>query len=419
MKSKKSKMSNDVREDSRPDAGSSRREFLASGMIFGTSLLLTNFFSRFASAAETNVIKIGVLEPLSGVYTNLGEHALRGMKTCFEQRGWTVAGKRVELIPEDTELNPQVTMRKARKLVEKDQVDMLLGLMNSPMGVPVKDYATKVKKIFVACGAGSDPNFKKANCTPYGFGARPSNWQISATMGSWLAKRKGYKRVFITGPDYALGQDMSVDFKDGWSKAGGPTPIGEVLTPINTSDFAPYLTQIKNASPEAVFASFAGGDAVRFVKQFYAFGLNKKILLTGFGYLTEEDVILAEGDAAVGVCTTFCSAYGVETPENKAFKEYYDKHYNATPTADDYVGYGGALAVYEALKKVGGDAKDKLALSKTIQDGIVMTPYGKLRFDPVTNNGIFDIHVREVRKVDGKIHNYVLDTIKDVVAPHD
>jgi branched-chain amino acid transport system substrate-binding protein len=419
----KIRVSSGVRQGLRAILDHRGRRFLASGVIIGMSILLlllvNPIFFRFASSAEPGPIKIGVLEPLSGVYTNLGEHALRGMKTCFEQRGWTVAGRKIEVIAEDTELNPQVTMRKARKLVEKDEIDLLLGLMNSPMGVPVKDYAAKVKRVFVACGAGSDPNFKKANNTPYGFGARPSNWQISATMGRWLAKSKGYKRVFITGPDYALGQDMSVDFKDGWSKAGGPKPIAEVLAPINTNDFAPYLTQIKNAAPEAVFASFAGGDAVRFVKQFYEFGLSKKILLTGFGYLTEEDVILAEGDAAVGVHTTFCSAYGVNTPENKAFKEYYEKHYHATPTADDYVGYGGALAVYEALKKVGGNTKDQLALSKTIQKGVVMTPYGKLRFDPETNNGIFDIHVREVRKVDGKIHNYVVDTMKDIVAPHD
>ncbi len=416
MKIKKSKMSKDLREESRSDVDSGRRAFLSRGMILGTSLLLPKFFSRTASAAETSPIKIGVLEPLSGVYQNLGQHALKGMQTCFEQRGWTVAGRKIELIAEDDELNPQVTMRKARKLVEKDEVDILLGLMNSAMGVPVKDYATKEKKIFVACGAGSDAIFRKANYTPYAFGARPATWQISAPMGSWLAKTKGYKRVFITGPDYALGQDMTKGFKDGWSKAGGPTPIGEVLAPVGTNDYAPYLAQIKNANPQCVFASFAGGDAVRFVKQFHEFGLKKQMVLTGFGYLTEEDTILAQGDAAVGVLTTYCSAWGLDTPENKSFKEYYEKH-NAIATADDYVGYGGALAVYEALKKVGGNTKDKLALSKAIQESSLMTPYGRLRFDVVTNNGIFDIHVREVRKVGSVMHNYVVDTIKDVVEP--
>ena len=418
MKIKRSTISKDVRKDARPDVDESRRRFLGTGVILGTSLLLPNAFCRFASAAETGPIKIGVLEPLSGVYQNLGQHALKGMQTCFEQRSWTVAGRKIELIAEDDELNPQVTMRKARKLVEKDEVDLILGLMNSAMGVPVKDFATKEKRIFVACGAGSDAIFRKANFTPYAFGARPATWQISAPMGSWLTKTKGYKRVFITGPDYALGQDMTKGFKDGWSKAGGPTPIGEVLAPVGTNDYAPYLAQIKNANPQCVFASFAGGDAVRFVKQFHEFGLKKQMVLTGFGYLTEEDTILAQGDAAVGVLTTYCSAWGSDTPENKSFKEYYEKH-NAIATADDYMGYGGALAVYEALKKVGGNTKDKLALSKAIQESNLMTPYGRLRFDPVTNNGIFDIHVREVRKVGNVMHNYVVDTIKDVVEPQE
>ena len=125
-------------------------------------------------------------------------------------------------------------------------------------------------------------------------------------MGKWLARK--YKRVFITGPDYALGIEMTKGFKDGWFGAGDP-PVGEVVAPLNTNDYAPYLTQIKNANPDCVFASFAGGDSVRFVKQFDEFGLKKQILLTGFGYLTDEDNVRAQGDSAIGVMTNFTSCY--------------------------------------------------------------------------------------------------------------
>jgi branched-chain amino acid transport system substrate-binding protein len=371
------------------------------------------------SLADTKPLKIGVLEPLSGPYTSLGQHALSGMKVCFEQRGWTVAGRKIELIVEDTELNPQVAMRKARKLVEKDEVDILMGVVSSAIGYALKDYVTRAKKVWVACAAGADGVFKKANFSPYAFGSRASTSQISATMGRWLLKSKGYKRVFITGPDYAMGREMTKAFKEGWGSAGGPPAVGEVLAPVGTNDYAPYLAQIKNAEPECVYASFAGGDAVRFVKQFEEFGLKKKIQLTGMGYLVEEDTTPAQGDAAIGVYTCFVTAYGLDIPENKKFKEYYAKQFNRTPSVDDYLGYGGALVVYEAIKKLKGDTRDQLALSKAIQSSDLASPFGRIRFDPVTNNGIFDMLIRESRKVDGEIHNYVIETIKDVVHPHE
>jgi len=391
---------------------------LTLGIIFGASVVLqdSGFFSR-ASWAQAKPLKIGVLEPISGVYAEAGQRQVKGMQMAFEQYGSEVAGRPIKLIVEDDELNPQVALRKARKLVESDEVDLLMGVISSGVAYSMKDYATRTKKILVLTAGGADGVMRKANYSPYVFGVRAATWQVSSPMGKWLARK--YKRVFITGPDYALGIEMTKGFKDGWFKAGGPPPVGEVLAPLNTNDYAPYLTQIKNANPDCVFASFAGGDSVRFVKQFDEFGLKKQILLTGFGYLTDEDNVRAQGDSAIGVMTNFTSCYTLNTPENKKFVEQYKNRYKDNPSQDDYNGFNGALIVYQALKELRGNTSDQLALSKVIQKTDLMSPQGRIRFDPVTNNGIFDIYIREARKEGGEIHNYVVESFKEVVAPHE
>lgn len=229
--------------------------------------------------------------------------------------------------------------------------------------------------------------------------------------------KKGYKRVFITGPDYAMGHEMTTAFKAGWGNGGGGEPVGVILPPLGTTDFAPYLAQIKNSNPDCVFASFAGADSVRFVQQFDTFGLKKNIVLTGMGYLVEEDTTPAQGDSAIGVYTSISSAYGLDTPENKEFIGYYKKHYNSTPSVDDYMGAITATIFYEAAKMLGGDVSNQLALSKAIQTVNFVSPRGPTRIDPETNNVICNIYIREARKEGGQIHNYVVATYKDVVHP--
>jgi branched-chain amino acid transport system substrate-binding protein len=373
---------------------------LTLGVIFGASFVLQDpgFFSR-NSWAQGKPLKIGVLEPLSGVYAEAGQRQVKGKQMGFEQFGSEVARRPIKLIVEDTELNPQVALRKARKLVESDEVDLLMGIISSGVAYAMKDYATRSKKILVLTAGGADGIMRKANYSPYVFGVRAATWQVSAPIGRWLARK--YKRVFITGPDYALGIEMSKGFKDGWLKAGGPPPVGEVLAPLNTNDYAPYLTQIKNANPDCVFASFASGDSVRFVKQFDEFGLKKQILLTGFGYLTDEDNHRAQGDSAIGVMTCFNSCYTLNTPENKKFVEEYKNRYKDNPSQDDYNGFTGAMIVYQALKELKGNTSDQLALSKAIQKLDMMVPPGRIRFDPITNNPIYDVYIREARKVGG------------------
>jgi branched-chain amino acid transport system substrate-binding protein len=394
--------------------GITRRTLLASGTAAaGLSLAPSGVFSP--AIAQAKPLRIGVLAPLSGVYASLGTNKTNGIKMFFNEQKMSVDGTPIELVIEDTEAKPQEGLRKARKLVEQDNVDVLLGVISSAIGYGLKEYVNRAKKVWVTTGAAADGIFKKANNNPYAFRSSLSVYQANEPMGTWMAE-KGFKRVFVTGPDYAMGREAIVAFEKTF-KAKGAERVGEIFAPLGTNDFAPYLTEIKRANPDVVYASYAGSDAVRFVQQFAAFGLQNSIKLAGYGYLAEEDTFEAQGSAAVGVYSALNWAYGIDTPENKTFVANYRKAYNSIPTVDSVAGYVGAQVVWNAFRKLGGKVPSQDALSKAVLETKIDTPRGPISFDPETRNVIQNIYIREAVKDGNEIHNKVLATFQAVRDP--
>jgi branched-chain amino acid transport system substrate-binding protein len=391
-----------------------RRQVVTGAAAFG-SAAVAGLMAKPA-IAQNAPIKIGVLTPTSGPMSSLGNHKLNGIKMFFEGSGMKIGNRPVSLIVEDDEFKPQEALRKARKLVESDQVDVLLGVLSSAVGYAMKEYVARAQKVWVTTGAAADGIFRKKNNNPYAFRASLSVWQANQPIGTFLAE-KGFKRVLLTGPDYAMGREAVEAFRSTF-QVKGAQKVGEVFVPIGTSDFAPYLSQIKKAEPDLVYASYAGADAVRFVQQFASFGLGSSIKLAGYGYLAEEDLFAAQGDAALGIQSALNWAYGLDTPENKEFIAEYRRRTNDTATVDAVAGYIGAQIVYEAIKSLDGNVKDQLALSKAVAAvKLARTPRGPVSFDPETNNVIQNIFIREVRKQGGETHNYVVARYENVRDP--
>ena len=393
-----------------------RREFLKGG---ATACLAAALDLPFVGRARAQAapIKVGVLAPLSGVFSSLGSHKVEGIKLFFDGVQMKAGGRPVQLIVEDTEGKPQEGLRQARKLVESDQVDLLLGVLSSAVGTAMKDYVGRAKKVWVTTGAAADGIFKKKNRNLYAFRSSLSTWQGNNPMGTWLASQN-IKRVLLTGPDYSMGHE-AVDAFRGSFEVAGPKIETAIFAPLNTTDYAPFLTEIKRKEPEVVYASYAGSDAVRFVQQYAAFGLSKSIPLTGYGYISEEDVIEAAGAASKGIRSGLNWAYEIDTPENKEFVDRYLKTYKAVPTVDSVAGYVGAQVVHAAIESLGGDVTSQDRLSGAVGKVRINTPRGPISFDPETNNVIQTIYVREVVDVGGALHNRVIATYPDVRDPGD
>ena len=366
--------------------------------------------------AQSGPIKIGVVLPYTGVYAVLGESITQAMELVFARENWTVAGRKIEMIKEDDEMKPPVGIRKTEKLIDSDKVDILTGPVHSGILMGMRDKVHSSKTILIVSNAGADA-ISRERCSRWIFRTSFSNWQPCQPMGGWVAKNVS-KEVFQIAPNYQAGKDMMNAFKETFVPAGGKV-VAEDYPKLGETDYAPYLTKIKQSGAKAVFAFFSGTDAVNFVKQYDQFGLKQSIKLTGAGFLTEPDVLPAQGGAALGVITGHFYTPLLDNPVNHRFvKEFRERFVGKIPDGFACQGYDTAEVIVRALKAVNGNTQDKDKLVDTIAKVEFDSPRGRFRFDPKTHNVIQPyIYVREVREVSGGLNNVPIDKVADVRDP--
>jgi branched-chain amino acid transport system substrate-binding protein len=390
-----------------------RRRFLAAAATGTAGGLAGPWILR--AHAQAAPIRIGVLLPYSGVYAVLGESITQAMELVFGHENWTVAGRKIELVKEDTEAKPPVGVRKAQKLIESDKVDILTGPVHSGVLAGIRDMVHGSKTILVVSNAGAD-QISRERCSRWIFRTSFSNWQPCQPMGGWVAKNVS-KEVFQIAPNYQAGKDMMAAFRETFLPAGGKV-IAEDYPKLGETDYAPYLTKIRQSGAKAVFAFFSGSDAVNFVKQYDQFGLKQSVRLTGAGFLTEPDVLPAQGKTALGILTGHFYTPLLDNPVNQRFVKEFREKFNKSTDGFACQGYDTAEVIVRALKTVSGNTQDRAKLAEAIAKVEFDSPRGRFRFDPKTQNVIQPfIYVREVKEVTGGLQNVVIDKIADVADP--
>jgi branched-chain amino acid transport system substrate-binding protein len=390
-----------------------RRRFLGAASIAAASAAVGPWVLR--AHAQGGPIKIGVLLPYSGVYAVLGESITQAMELVFARENWTVAGRKIELVKEDDESKPPVGIRKADKLIDSDKVDILTGPVHSGVLAGIRDKVHNSKTILIVSNAGAD-QISRERCSRWIFRSSFSNWQPCQPMGGWVAKNVS-KEVFQIAPNYQAGKDMMAAFRETFLPAGGKV-IAEDYPKLGETDYAPYITKIKQSGAKAVFAFFSGSDAVNFVKQFDQFGLKQSVRLTGAGFLTEPDVLPAQAQSALGVITGHFYTPLLDNPVNQRFVKEFKEKYNKSTDGFAVQGYDTAEVIVRALKTVNGNTQDKDKLVAAIAKVEFDSPRGRFRFDPKSQNVIQPfIYVREVKEVAGGLNNVVIDRIADVRDP--
>jgi branched-chain amino acid transport system substrate-binding protein len=366
--------------------------------------------------AQSGPIRVGVVLPYSGVYAELGNSITQAMELVFARENWTVAGRKIEMIKEDDEMAVPVGVRKTEKLIDSDKVDILTGPVHSGILMAMRDKVHNSKTILLVSNAGADA-ISRARCSKWIFRTSFSNWQPCQPMGGWVAAKLS-KEVFQIAPNYQAGKDMMEAFRETYHPAGGKV-VGEDYPKLGETDYAPYLTKIKQSGAKAVFAFFSGTDAVNFVKQYDEFGLKPGIKLTGAGFLTEPDVLPAQGKAALGTITGHFYTPQLDNAVNQRFvKEFREKFKGKTPDGFACQGYDTAEVILRALKTVNGNTQDKDKLVAAIAATEFDSPRGRFRFDQKSHNVIQPfIYVREVREVAGGLGNVPIDKVADVRDP--
>ena len=366
--------------------------------------------------AQSGPVKIGVVLPYTGVYAVLGESITQAMELVFARENWTVAGRKIEMIKEDDEMKPPVGIRKTEKLIDSDKVDILTGPVHSGILMGMRDKVHSSKTILIVSNAGADA-ISRERCSKWIFRTSFSNWQPNQPMGGWVAKNVS-KEVFLTAPNYQAGKDMMEAFKETFVPAGGKV-VAEDYPKLGETDYAPYLTKIRQSGAKAVYCFFSGTDAVNFVKQYDQFGLKQTTKLTGAGFLTEPDVLPAQGRSALGVITGHFYTPVLDNPTNQRFvKEFREKFGNKMPDGFACQGYDTAETIVRALKAVNGNTQDKEKLVAVLEKTEFDSPRWRFRFDPKSHNVIQPfIYIREVKEVAGGLNNVPIDKVADVRDP--
>jgi branched-chain amino acid transport system substrate-binding protein len=358
-------------------------------------------------------IKIGVIQTYSGPLATPGTDASNGFTLFFEERGYRVAGRTIQLIKEDDAANPAQGMERARRLVERENVHLLSGITNSAVAYAMRDYVHGKEIPLVVMGAAGADGITNDRSSPYVFRASFANAQFTAPFGPYACQKLGYKRIAIMASDFVTGYEQSKAFKDTYQKAGCKV-VKEVFAPLGTVDFAPFLTQVPTGEVDAVWAMFFGADAIGYVKQYDALGLKAKLPLVGSGGLPDERLLPAMGRSGVGITTAMFYTATLDTPANKAFVQAYRAKYNTVTDATSASGYTAAMAIAAALEAVKGKIEDKRAFLAALRKvELENAPSGRFRFDE-KQNVVFDMVVTKVEERDGTF----LPTVIDKLAPN-
>jgi len=361
--------------------------------------------------AQGGPIKIGLLAPLTGAAAALGKDMLNGTELYLDGIGSQVSGRKIELIVEDTEGNTATALTKARKLVEQDQVHVLTGGLLASTGYALHPLA-EAQRIPTTYPVMSSDDLTQRK--PAKWVVR-TGWNSSQSMhvfGDWVAKTLKYRKIVTIGLDYAFGWESVGGFQRTFEENGGQI-IQKIWTPLNTNDFAPFVTQIKREA-DAVFAVFFGRAALQFVKQYETAGLKGRVPLLGNGTTTDESVLPQMGDEALGIMTALHYSAALDNPANQKFARAFEAKAGKIPSYYAETCYTNARWIVEAVKAIGGRVEDREALLTALRRVELKDfPRGPVGIDR-WGNPVQNIYIRRVEKVGGKLQNSVIATFPAV-----
>ena len=342
--------------------------------------------------AQQPALKVGLMLPSSGTFAALGDAIEKGFKLYVQEQGGKLAGRDIAYFKVDDESDPSKATDNVNKLIKRDQVDVIVGTVHSGVALAMARAAKESKTLLIVPNAGADA-ITGPQCAPNIFRSSFSNWQPGYATGV-IASQKGYKRAMTITWNYAAGTETVKGFTEAFEKGGGKV-VKDLSLPFPNVEFQALLTEIAAQKPDVVFAFFAGGGAVKFVKDYDAAGLRKNVPLMGSGFLT-DGTLEAQGAAAEGLITAVHYGDNLETPRNTAFRNKYAVTYKSNPDVYAMQGYDAAQMLAAGLAATKGDVKQQDALVAAMRKAQIDSPRGKFTLSP-QHNPTQDFYVREVK----------------------
>lgn len=366
-------------------------------------LALAAAFAAPAHAADR--IKVGFISTLSGPGGVLGAAIRDGFMLGIEHAGGKLGGLPVEVIVEDDQQKPDVARQLADKMLKRDKVDLMTGIVFQNLLQAVEQPVLESKTFYVSPNTGPS-DLAGEKCNPYFFAVSWVSDSYSEATGKYV-NDKGHKNVFVIAPNYPGGKDVVNGFKR-YYKGGY---AGEVYTKLGQLDYAVELSQLRAAKPDAVFFFLPGGMGVNFLKQYHQAGLQKDFPLFGTGWSFDQDTLAAVGEPTLGALNAAHWNLDLDNAANKRFVADFEKKYNRLPNEYASQGYDAAMLMDAAVREVKGNVEDKAALRKALEAANFASVRGPFKFNrnhfPIQN-----YYLRQVVKDErGRYVNKTVGTI--------
>jgi len=362
--------------------------------------------------AQAPSIRIGFITDLTGVAAQAAKDMVNGLTMYLGEIGYQMAGRRVELIVEDSQGRPDVALSKLRKVVEHDRVHLVAGVLFGHLGYALAPKIEEYRLPALITTAASDDLTQRLK---YRWVVR-TGWassQPSHPFGEYAAKTLKYKKVAVIASDYAFAWEVVGGFQKTFEESGGQV-VQKLWVPLGAMDLSPYIARLKRDS-DAVFTMIAGASTIQFFKQYQDAGLTGKIPLIGGGPAVDEALLPQMGDEALGVMTPLIYSAALDTPANRKFVKDYRAKFGKVPSYFSETNFTSGRWITEAVKAVDGKVEDReafLAALKKVQvpDAI----RGPIKLDAY-GNPIQNVYFRKVeRNRDGELQNTVILTIPAV-----
>jgi branched-chain amino acid transport system substrate-binding protein len=354
-----------------------------------------SLMSPAPAIAQQKQLKIGFITTLSGPQGIIGKHMRDSVELALDHLGRKVGGLPTEVVFGDDQFKPDVGVQVAQQMLQRDQVDIMAGIIWSNVMMATMPVVTGAGKIMVGTNAGASP-LAGAQCNELYFSASWNNDQSPEAMGKHL-QDSGVKELYVLAPNYQAGKDMVAGLKRYYKG----NIVEEVFTKMGQLDYQAEITALRAKKPGAVFIFYPGGMGIQFIRQYVQAGLRDQIPLYSV-FTVDETTIPALKDAAIGQFEARFWTAEIDNPASKKYVADFRKKYGYTPSYYGAQSYDGIMLIDSAVKAVKGNVKDTKGMVAAMRKADFNSIRGPFKF----NNNHHPIQ-----------DFYVLKAVKDAKSP--
>ena len=382
---------------------------------FKALVTVVAFLLTLSGTAYAETLKVGVLATLEGAFTVLGEDGVRGVRQAVAEANEKAGGLDIELIIGPTDATPDSAVRAARKLVEQDGVDIIVGPLSGSEGIAMRDFSKDNTGVTFINGASAalETTYVTPSENFFRFGGDGAQW--SAGLGNYIYNEKGYRYIATVAEDYSFPYTQVLGLVTEFCAAGGEVTSRQWV-PLGAKDFGSVIAALPD-DVDAIYLALGGADAVNFLNQYQQAGGDAK--LVGGTIMVDQSVLSSTGSAKNALIGTPSSGPQVDSLDTPAWKKFVASYQSTfkpeerfpSPSVFALSYYNATSAAIQCMDSVNGDlSNNQSSFRQCLANHTLDSPTGPISLDD-NRQGIITNFVTEVREqADGTLATELVST---------